>query len=153
MSLGLPALVERLTWKTFVKVFHRDPGGSLRGWNVRLVQRGLDGPLEPRLRRGVPVAFGHYRVVTGEAVPGAPPGALLLDYGLGGNAPWDPVSRLRDPLVSLGPGAPLLGTSLVAVGARLVRTPSYFLLEDRGRLELPIVSPPRSPRPGRGVGL
>ncbi len=36
-SLGLPRVVERLTWKTFQKTFYRDPfSGALRGWNVRL---------------------------------------------------------------------------------------------------------------------
>ncbi|RLB64229.1 MAG: hypothetical protein DRI90_05055, partial [Deltaproteobacteria bacterium] len=41
ISLGLPAIVEKLTWKKFKKVFHRDPAtGVLRGWNVRMEQNG-----------------------------------------------------------------------------------------------------------------
>ena len=49
-SLGLPSLVERLTWKTFQKAFWRDPAtGRLLGWNVRLEQDGLDAPrFDPR---------------------------------------------------------------------------------------------------------
>ena len=50
-SLGLPALVEKLTWKTFQKTFYRDPRtGRLLGWNVRLEQDGLDAPSRPRLK-------------------------------------------------------------------------------------------------------
>jgi hypothetical protein len=52
-SLGLPGVVDRLTWKTFRKVFHRDPiTGALRGYNVRLEQRGLSGPSVPLVRAG-----------------------------------------------------------------------------------------------------
>src|SRR5262245_37281178 len=40
-SLGLPKVVERLTWKTFQKTFYRDPVSQrLLGWNVRLEQDG-----------------------------------------------------------------------------------------------------------------
>ena len=52
ISLGLPAWFERLTWKTFQKTFHRDPRtGVLRGWNVRVEQRGLDAPSVARVRK------------------------------------------------------------------------------------------------------
>ena len=48
-SLGLPKVVEALTWKTFQKTFHRDPAtGRLLGWNVRLEQDGVDGPRRPQ---------------------------------------------------------------------------------------------------------
>jgi len=41
ISVGLPKFVERFTWKTFTKTFHRDPAtGELRGWNVRMEQTG-----------------------------------------------------------------------------------------------------------------
>ncbi len=64
ISLGLPAFLERLTWKTFQKTFHRDPEtGHLRGWNVRIEQRGLDAESVPLVKRGAPFTFGHYRVV------------------------------------------------------------------------------------------
>ena len=42
ISLGLPAWVERLSWKKFAKAFHRDPRTQrLRGWNVRIEQGAL----------------------------------------------------------------------------------------------------------------
>src|SRR5271165_2188857 len=71
ISLGLPAWMERLSWKTFQKTFHRDPRtGQLRGWNVRVEQRGLDACSVPRLRKGAAWSFGHYRVVElSERVP------------------------------------------------------------------------------------
>jgi hypothetical protein len=126
VSLGLPAWVDRLAWKTFAKAFE---GG--RGWNVRM-QQDVFEPL--RDRRGAPRCFGHFAVT-----PLPPVGDLslpvsrgvLLDYGRGGNGRLDPVRFLRDPLVALSPGDPnrLLGCSLVEVGPARFTTPSFFLLE------------------------
>jgi hypothetical protein len=119
-SLGLPAWVERATWKTFTKVFVAD-GEHVRGWNVRVDQRA---PWAPRLRRGRPITFGHFVAVHDGAT-------TMLDYGRGANARANPIRRLRDPLVALEPGSAhrLLGMSLLAVAGRTVPTPSYFLLE------------------------
>ena len=132
VSLGLPRLVERMTWKKFYKIFHRDPAGHLRGWNMRAVQNGLDAPWEPLRRRGDTVTFGHFRVVSGAASDprvGVRQG-LMLDYGLGGNGRFDPIGRVRDPLVSLDSGGVdlLLGWSYLAVAGRPIGTPSYFAL-------------------------
>lgn len=130
ISLGLPAWVDKLAWKTFVKTFCRD-GDVLRGWNVRLEQTGLDGELVyQRTRDGAPKSFGHFRVIdAGEAPHGAHRG-LLIDYGQGGNALFDPIRFLRDPVVALEPGSVdrLLGWSWLDLGVAL-STPSYFLLE------------------------
>ena len=140
ISLGLPAWVEALSWKTFVKTFHRDPETSrLRGWNVRLEQDGLDAPCRP-MRRGTGEikAFGHFEVVpwTGQRAPvGHGPG-LLIDYGRGQNAGLDPIGRLRDPIVALRSGdcTLLLGWSYLALGWSLP-TPSFFSLERVGPLD------------------
>src|SRR5512139_1007272 len=59
-SLGLPRLVERMTWKIFRKVFRTSDDGSVIGHNVRLDQRSAE-PL--RDRSGAPVSFGPYAVV------------------------------------------------------------------------------------------
>lgn len=114
ISLGLPAWIDRLAWKTFEKTFHRD-GDALRGWNVRLEQTGVDGPVVPLLKRGVPHTFGHYDVVQGDRW-------VELRYG-----------AMVDPLVALAPGQTdwLLGRSDL-LG---VPTPSYFLLQRIGPLE------------------
>jgi len=97
-SLGLPAMLERLTWKTFKKVFHRDPAtGALRGWNVRIDQRAPGW--RERTRAGGPATFGHFAVVPLDAgrVPIPCPAGLLLDYGLGGMA-WMEVGLDRSVL-------------------------------------------------------
>ena len=123
-SLGLPAWIERLTWKTFAKAFVRDPDNRIRGWNVRCLQ-SVPPTWHPRMRAGTPVTFGHFEVVAD-----ATTGAVLLDYGKGGNGRLDPVSAVRDPLVALDADATLLlGQSLVSIAGRHVATPSYFLLE------------------------
>jgi len=125
-SLGLPSWIERLTWKTFIKVFHRDDGGRARGWNVRCHQP--EG--RPKVERGVPVTFGHFAIVDAADRYPVAPGALLLDYGAGGNRRLDVTARLRDPVVALDDrGDKLLGCSFLEIAGALVPTPSYFLLE------------------------
>ncbi len=133
VSLGLPAWVDRLAWKTFEKDFvpHTEGSAALRGWNVRLEQTGLDGPVVPRQHRGEPVRFGHFDV------RGRADGTLDLDYSTRRNGRLDPIRRLRDPLVALEAGAVtwLLGASDVAVRGRRLRTPSYFVLQRLGPVE------------------
>jgi hypothetical protein len=140
VSLGLPAWVDRVAWKTFQKVFHRDPRtGRLRGWNVRVEQRGVDAPSTPRRKGGVPVTFGHFAVVPldGRRVPLPCGEGLLLDYGAGGNAALDPVRWLRDPIVAVVAGSAelLLGWSYLDLGVARVGTPSFFTLEREAPLD------------------
>ena len=140
ISLGLPDFVDRLAWKTFRKCFHRDaPGAPLRGWNVRLVQNGPDGPSGPMQRGGETLCFGHGQVVAtaGRGVPRGADRGLLLDYGLGGPALLDPTRFLRDPIVALEAGATdlLLGWSYLEIGAWRVPTPSFFTLEREGAID------------------
>jgi hypothetical protein len=141
LSLGLPGPMVKLTWLTFRKTFHRDPGtGALRGWNVRMQQNGLDGARDPMLDcTGKPRCFGLYEVRAGTEYPNMPIAAqhgLVIDYGLGNNARLDPIRRGRDPLVALERGSTerLLGWTYLDVGAFRVGTPSYFLLEREGPL-------------------
>ena len=142
VSLGLPSMVEALTWKTFCKVFHRDRStGALRGWNVKVEQRGVDAPIVPLRRRGARVTFGHYRVIDGDA-PG-----LLIDYGAFERGV---LGRLRDPIVAVNDGRCdlLLGRSFVDLGAvGRVPTPSFFSLELEGALDHVLDAPaPRNRR-------
>ncbi len=140
MSLGLGRVVEALTWKTFVKTFHRDgETRRLRGWNVRLLQTGLDGEVEPRLRaNGRAHTFGHYEVLPAEglSVPRGFGRGLLLDYSAPGNGRLDPIRLVRDPLVAVSKGSVevLLGATYLQLGTRAVMTPSFFVLERLGAL-------------------
>lgn len=119
VSLGLPAWIERLTWKKFAKAFTHE-GDRLRGWNIRVEQDGLDHPWRPRRRRaGSPITFGPFAVTTTST-------GVLLDY----NVPGGVMRALRDPLIALDRDADLLlGRSLIAIGNRRVPTPSFFTLE------------------------
>jgi hypothetical protein len=149
VSLGLPTVVEKLTWTKFGKTFCRDPRtGHLRGWNVRMQQDELDEPWSPsRERSGAPRTFGHYRVVDPASCPG-PAGTdrgLLIHYGLGGNKRRDPLRRARDPIVAVNPDDPtlLLGWTWLDL-LRPVGTPSFFSLELDGPLDHR-ADPPRRP--------
>lgn len=135
VSLGLPDVVERLAWTTFVKTIV-DEGGRTHGWNERLVQRhGAADPLamwpEPMTdKAGEPVTFGPYGLgVTPAGRPGA--GTALIDYRLGDGPRLDPGRRLVDPVVALTNGDPtlLLGRSYVVLGKRWVPTPTWFVLQ------------------------
>jgi hypothetical protein len=152
-SLGLPRVVERLTWKTFQKTFYRHPGSErLLGWNVRLEQDGVDAPSRPKLRRGVPVTTWHYEVVRPEGVrmPRGFDRGLIIDYGRGNNPALETIRFSKDPLVAVEPGNAdlLLGVTYVALGPLCVETPTYFLLER----EHPVQHVPEAALRGRGGG-
>jgi hypothetical protein len=132
-SLGLPAFVERLTWKKFRKVFHRQAStGRLVGWNVKCEQTPLQEPWRAALRGGEVQTYGYFEVVTAEAgeLPAGLPAGVVIDYGRGARSERL-LSPVRDPLVALEPGSAdrLLGWSYVSLGPARVRTPSFFLLE------------------------
>jgi len=139
-SLGLPRFVERLTWKTFQKTFHRDERtGRLLGWNVRLEQDGVDAPSRPITVDGKPLCVWHYEVLDprGVALPRGFDRGLLIDYRRGENPRFDPTTYFtKDPLVALEPGNydALLGVSYLALGGVCVETPTYFTLERDERI-------------------
>ncbi|APR80504.1 Hypothetical protein A7982_05851 [Minicystis rosea] len=133
-SLGLPGIIEKLTWKTFQKTFYRDPATNrLLGWNVRLEQDGIDAPSRPKLAGGKPICVWHYEVVSPDGVP-MPRGfdrGLVIDYGRADNPALASVNWMKDPLVALEPGNydALLGVSYAVIGGRCIETPTYFTLE------------------------
>lgn len=139
VSLGLPRWVEKLTWKTFAKTFYRPaPDAPLFGWNVRVEQTGIDGPLLPKMRGGKPRCFGYYGVTTSEGFP-LPKDlrhGLLIQYRFGPNSPLDPIRLVRDPLVAIhkDDASLLLGWSYVHLGG-VLWTPSYFALQKEGPLD------------------
>lgn len=139
VSLGLPRLVEKLSWKTFQKVFWRNPDdGRLLGWNVRLEQDGVDAPSRPkRDRHGDPLTTWFYEVLAPDeaTLPRSWPRAfdrgLVIDYGRANNPALDTVRFVKDPLVALSPGNSdlLLGVSAVTLPGLCLKTPTWFLLE------------------------
>ena len=137
VSLGLPAFIERLTWKTFQKTFLRDPQtGELWGWNVRIEQRGVAAPSVAKHKGGRPWTFGQYVVRPGSAyqIPRPAPNALVIDYGPGGNGRLSALSRMRDPIVAVNPGSAelLLGWSYLDLFGLQIPTPSFFALTREG---------------------
>lgn len=147
ISLNLPGFVDRLTWKVFRKTFYRDPAtGTHRGWNVRMVQRGIDAPSEPMRRAdGTPKTFGHYLVRDARSLKVARGynAGIFLDYIAARNPLSDPGRFAAAPVVALNAGDPtlLLGWEYLKLGPFSVPTPSYWLLEYEGPIE-EIVAPP-----------
>jgi hypothetical protein len=129
VSLGLPEIVVRLTWRHFQKSFRKDGRGRVVGHNVRLV--------EP------PKVFGPFHVT--DLPPCGTPfrcrAGVLLDYGAAHPA-WHPLARVRDPLVALSPGSNelLLGATYFAAGGARLKTPSFFTLQRR-TTTVPVASP------------
>ena len=135
--------ISRLTGlQKFVKGIFRGDDGRVMGYNIRAVQNVLDGRWRLRPSTDAPKRFGFYEVspVDPTARDNHYLHALLLDYGKGGNAPWDVTRGLRDYLVQVDASNPdlLLGKAYYAVGpARLAS--NFFILERfrRGPTELP----------------
>lgn len=139
VSLGLPRWAEALTSKTFAKTFYRAEDGGLYGWNVRLQQTGITGPIAPKMRGDSPVCFGYYGVTSAQeyGLPQNLSQGLLIQYRLGPNHAAHPIRWVRDPLVALNPQDPslLLGWSYVHLAGKILPTPSYFALQRESTLE------------------
>ncbi len=130
VSLGLPRIVEKLSWKKFAKVFETCADGQLQGYNIRIEDDGLDMPWRAKQKQGSDWSFGPFQVVFEPD--------LLLDYGFG-RLGMSPLRRLRDPLRRLdSSGDLLLGRSYLQITrSRRVPTPSWFLLERRPQVKRP----------------
>jgi hypothetical protein len=134
--------ISRLTGlQKFVKVMFRGDDGRVMGYNIRAVQNVLDGRWHLRPSTDAPKRFGFY-----EVSPVDPTSrdnhylhALLLDYGKGGNPPWDVTRGLRDYLVQVDANNPdlLLGKAYYAIGPTRLAM-NFFILERlrRGPIEL-----------------
>ena len=140
VDLSLPELANRLLWKTFEKTFHRDTRtGELRGWNVRVEQRGCEEPTRAlRDRQGRAKTFGHYRLRSARGVrfPFGWEGADTLDYRRAGNAPLDPARLGYCPLVAVNEGDAelLLGWEVFKVGRLWLPLPDFWALRRQGPL-------------------
>jgi hypothetical protein len=123
--------------RKFIKGFYegpprvpKGPEPFVQGYNIGVLQNADDAPHIDKPSTESPKRFGFYRVykVVPEARDNRYPGALLLDYGLGGNGIFGP--PLRDYLVQVYPDDPdlLLGKAYLALGG--LRIPlSFFVLK------------------------
>jgi hypothetical protein len=122
--------------RKFVKGFYRDSQtGSVCGYNIPVIQNGLDKAWLARPSESEPKRFGFFSVtpVDATARDNAYLHALLLDYSGGGNPRLDVTNLIRDYLVRVEPGSDdvLLGKVYIAIGS--IRIPaSYFVLERYG---------------------
>lgn len=118
---------ELLGIKKFVKGFYRAEDGRVMGYNSPVAQNVLDGRWNAKAKR-----FGFYEVHAVDATSrdNAYLHAVLLNYGRGGNKPWDPTAGLRDYVVQVDPDNPdlFLGKAYYAVGPARLRT-NFFILE------------------------
>ena len=117
--------------KKFTKGFAEKDGRPM-GFNCPTVQNALGEPWRPKPSLEAPKRFGFYEVrstVEGER-DHVYPNALLLDYGRGGNAWWEPAKVLRDHLVQVEPSNRdvYLGKAYVALGPLRVFG-GFFVLE------------------------
>lgn len=120
-SLAQPRLIERLTWRTFRKdVSDVDADGVVRGDNVRLPQpwHRLDRP----------------EVHEMPFVVGADDDGAVIDYRPTHRRPH-PFAFAVDPLRRIGEHdgrMVLLGVTELWIGARRLRTPTWFALVPEG---------------------
>lgn len=123
---------ELLGIKKFVKGFYRGEDGRVMGYNCPVVQNVLDGRWRTKPSDTSPKRFGFYEVhaVDPTSRDNAYLHAVLLDYGKGGNKPWDPTSGLRDYVVQVDADNPdlYLGKAYYALGPARLAT-SFFILE------------------------
>ena len=118
--------------KKFVKGFYRGEDGRVMGYNCPVEQNVLDGRWRTKPSDTSPKRFGFYEVhhVDATSRDNFYLHSVLLNYGKGGNKPWDPTSGLRDYIVQVDPENPdlFLGKAYYALGPARIRS-NYFILE------------------------
>ena len=138
-------ITELFGFRKFKKGFYRadtgrDPAMGIQGYNVVVEQNSLGNPWRDVLRGAAPIRHGYYEVSRVDLceVDNRYPNAVLLDYGKGKNAPYNPVRLLRDYVVQVYSDNPdlLLGKAYVALGPLRIFV-SYFVLGREGRSGLP----------------
>ncbi len=132
-GINHPAWARLAGIKKFVKGFFRNSeDGRVMGYNCPVIQNVLDGRWETRPSDSAPKRFGFYEVapVDPTSRDNAYLHSVLLDYGKGGNKPWDLSAGLRDYLVQVDPANPdlYLGKAYYALGPLRVHS-NFFILE------------------------
>jgi hypothetical protein len=131
-GINHPAWARLVGIKKFVKGFLRTDDGRVKGYNSPVVQNVLDGRWHTTPSDTAPKRFGFYEVAAVDPTSrdNAYLHAVLLDYGKGGNKPWDPTSGLRDYVVQVDAANPdlFLGKAYYALGPLRVHS-NFFILE------------------------
>ena len=143
LPLNVLPLAQLVGIKKFVKGFFRAPRmeadgpapaagdvGRVMGYNRPVGRNALDGRWHIGTKR-----FGFYEVheVDATAIDNKYLHAVLLNYGKGGNKPYDPTAGLRDYVVQLDDDL-YLGKAYYAVGP--ARLPTNFFILERHRVGL-----------------
>jgi hypothetical protein len=127
-----PRAAAALGIRKFIKAFYLDHAGRPFGCNTPVAQNGLNSEWLARPSEDGPKRYAFFLVEPADldAADENRRGAVLLDYGRGGNRSYNIAQILRDYLVRVTPGSDdlLLGKAyFVVAGCRLVS--SYFLIE------------------------
>jgi hypothetical protein len=138
VDLSMPALFHKLAWRTFRKCFIDDGAGGVRGWNVRMEQRGDTGPQAPlRGADGQPRTFAHYRLRArgGLRFPRGWAGAHYLDYAVPENPFGEALAKT--PLVAVNAGSSdlLLGWEVFRLGPLWVPLADFWVLQREGPVD------------------
>jgi hypothetical protein len=130
LPLNVLPLAQLVGIKKFVKGFFRGEDGRVMGYNRPVGRNALDGRWHVGTKR-----FGFYEVheVDATAIDNKYLHAVLLNYGKGGNKPYDPTAGLRDYVVQLDDDL-YLGKAYYALGP--LRVPSNFFILVRHRVGL-----------------
>jgi hypothetical protein len=130
LPLNLLPLAQLVGIKKFVKGFFRGEDGRVMGYNRPVGRNALDGRWHVGAKR-----FGFYEVheVDATSIDNKYLHAVLLNYGKGGNKPYDPTAGLRDYVVQLDDDL-YLGKAYYALGP--LRVPSNFFILERHRVGL-----------------
>jgi len=139
-GMNHPAWAKVAGIKKFMKGFYRQ-GDEVYGYNCPVVQDAIEQPWRSKPIGHEPKRFGFYRVakVNPTAKDNVYLNAALLNYGEGGNKPFDPSSGLRDYVVQVDPTNDdlYLGKAYYALGPLRVHS-NFFLLERERSVEGPI---------------
>jgi len=127
-----PRAAAALGIRKFIKAFYLDRAGRPFGCNTPVAQNGLDSEWLARPSEDGPKRYEFFLVEPADldAADENWRGAVLLDYGRGGNRSYNVAQILRDYLVRVTPGSDdlLLGKAYFVVARRRLVS-SYFLIE------------------------
>ena len=127
-----PRATALLGIRKFIKAFYLDRAERPFGCNTPVAQNGLQEEWLARPSPEQPKRYAFFKVdpADPDSADESRHGAVLLDYGRGGNRGYDIARIIRDYVVRVEPGSDdlLLGKAyFVVAGTRLAH--SFFLIE------------------------